>query len=120
MNLKLQSIADKGNAQKERLVISVVNDTDVGEFIVMRTGYVDQAVNIGVTHTFWFPDKLVKAGDLVVLYTKSGDAKDKPREKGGTVRFFYWGLDETLWNRSNMAAVLAHSPVWEACGAAEL
>ena len=120
MNLKLKSIADKGNQQKERLVIRVINDTDVGEFIVMRTGYVDQSINIGVTHTYWFPDKSVKAGDLVVLYSRSGELKEKPLERGGTVHFFYWGANESLWDRPNIAAVLAHAPVWESSGAEEL
>lgn len=120
MNLKLKSIADKGNPQKERLVIRVVNDTDVGEFIVMRTGFVDDAVNIGVESTYWFPDKSVKAGDLVVLYSKAGTIKDRPLERGGNVHFFYWGQPTAVWRNPNTAAVLVHAPVWESANAEEL
>lgn len=120
MNLKLKSVADKGDLQKERLVIRVLNDTDVGEFLIMRTGFINEAVNIGVSNTYWFPDKAVKAGDLVVLYSKVGTIKDKPLERGGTVHFFYWGESTALWNRPNTAAVLAHAPVWESSSAEEL
>lgn len=120
MNLKLKSVADKGDPQKERLVIRVLNDTDTGEFLVMRTGFVNEAVNIGVSNTYWFPDKPVKAGDLVVLYTKSGTIKDKPLERAGTVHFFYWGESAALWNDANTAVVLAHAPVWESSSAEEL
>ncbi|KQV51335.1 hypothetical protein [Duganella sp. Root336D2] len=120
MNLKLKSIADKGDPQKERLVIRVVQDTDVGEFIVMRTGFVNDEVNIGVEGTYWFPNKSVKAGDLVVLYSKSGVNKDKPLERGGDVHFFYWGQATAVWRNPNTAAVLAHAPVWESANAEEL
>lgn len=120
MNLKLKSIADKGNPQKERLVIRVVNDTDAGEFIVMRTGFVDDEVNIGVESAYWFPDKPLKAGDLVVLYSKAGIIKDRPLDSGGNVYFFYWGQSTAVWQSANTAAVLAHAPVWESANAEKL
>ncbi len=120
MNLKLKSIADKGDPQKERLVIRVVNDTDVGEFIVMLTGFVDDAVNIGVEYTYWFPDKPVKAGDLVVLYSRAGTTKEKPLEQGGHVHFFYWGQETAVWRSPNTGVVLAHAPVWQSANAEEL
>lgn len=120
MNLKLKSVADKGNPEKERLVIRVLNDAEVGDFLVMRTGFVDEVVNIGVTKTYWFPNKSVKAGDLVVLYSKVGKISDKVQENGSTVHFFYWGETTALWNETDVAAVLAHAPVWESASAAEL
>jgi hypothetical protein len=120
MNLKLKSIADKGNLQKERLVIRVVNDTDVGDFIVLLTGFFDDEVTIGVENTYWFPNKPVKAGDLVVLYSKVGKVKDRPLDWGGDVHFFYWGLASSIWDKSKIAAVLAHAPVWESSSAEDL
>jgi hypothetical protein len=120
MNLKLKSIADKGDPQKERLVIRVLNDTDVGEFLVMRTGFVDDSVNIGVENTYWFPDKLVKAGDLIILYSRAGKIQEKALDRGGNAHFFYWGQSRAIWQSPNTGAVLAHAPVWESSNAEEL
>jgi len=120
VNLKLKSLADKGNPQKERLIIRVLNDTNVGEFMVLRTGFVNGQVTVGVSNTFWFPDTMVKAGDLVVLYSKSGAITEKVLESGNKAHFFYWGQDSALWEVDDIAVVLLHAPVWESSRAEEL
>jgi hypothetical protein len=120
MNLKLKSIADKGNFAKERLVIRVLNDTNVGEFVVLRTGYAQGSVTIGVSNTYWFPDKSVRAGDLVVLYSKGGALNEKQLDSGNKAHFYYWGQSEALWATPDKAAVLLHAPTWESSSAEEL
>jgi hypothetical protein len=120
MNLKLKSVADKGSIDKERLVIRVVNDTNVGEFAIFRTGFYDNEVTVGVVNTFWFPDKQVRAGDLVVLYSKAGATSEKKLESGNTAHFYYWGQSEPLWSNSQRAAVLLHAPAWESSKAEDL
>src|SRR5205823_11802662 len=97
MNLKFSSIADRGIPTSERLVLKVVAKTDVGEYAVFRTGFSGSSVTIGVKNTFWFPDKPVAAGDLVVLYSKNGTESEKELEKGGKAHFFYWGAVGSLW-----------------------
>lgn len=120
MNLKLKSIADKGDLPNERLVISVLKDSNIGEFAVFRTGLVNGEIQIGVTNTYWFPDKQLKAGDLVVLYSKTGKISEKKLERGNMAYFYYWGQSQALWKTSEKAAVLLHAPAWEASGANEL
>lgn len=120
MKLKIRSVAEKGVEGKERLVIRVESHTNVGEFLVMCTGFANGSVNIGVTHTYWFPDKEVSAGDLIVLYTKSGTISEKKLESGSKAHFYYWGEQGSLWSASNKAAVLLHAPVWESSAADEL
>lgn len=120
MNLAISRVADKGLFDKERLVIKVTQDTDVGTFVIFRTGVTNDAVNINVSETYWFPDKRVKAGDLVVLYTKSGTNSEKILDTGNKTHFFYWGKSQALWSTPQKAAVLLHAPVWEATGTAEL
>lgn len=120
MNLKLKSVAEKGNFEKERLVINVLNDADVGDYILMQTGISDGNVNIAVSGTYWFPNQPVNAGDIVVLYTKSGTNKSKDLDGGRRAHFFYWGKAAAIWNKPSKAAVLALAPTWASASADEL
>lgn len=120
MNLTLKSIADKGNPQKERVVIRVAQNTDVGSYLLLCTGFIDGKVNTGVTDTFWFPDKEVGAGDLVVLYSKTGKTNEKTLENGTKVHFFYWGTSGSRWSSPESGVVLLNAPEWEGSDAKAL
>lgn len=120
MNLKIKSIAEKGDFQKERLVIRVLNDTDVGDYVLLRTGLSDGEVTTGVHNTFWFPFKNVKAGDLVVLYSKRGSQNEKELDGGRKAHFFYWGRTEALWGTHDKGVVLLYAPTWEGTSVDEL
>jgi hypothetical protein len=70
MNLDIRSFADAGNYPKERLVINVLRDTDIGEYAVLCSPVgSDGNPTPGGKIAYWFPDGDVKAGDIVVLYT---------------------------------------------------
>lgn len=113
MKLRFSSFADAGQPQKERLVLKAYEDTDVGEYLIMiSSASADGRATAGRKITYWFPDKEVKAGDLVVLYSKHGTQSEKRREAGGTVHFFYWGLEGAQWS-SECGAVLLRSAEWE-------
>ncbi len=120
MNLKLKSIADRGNPKKERVVVRVLQDTNIGFYLVMCTGFSNGAVNTGITETFWFPDKDVHSGDLVVLYSKPGTTSEKQLENGSKAHFFYWGNTQSLWASDSRGVVLLRGNDWEAAGAGEL
>ena len=114
MKAKILKIIDAGNLQKERVVIKCGADEDVGEYLLIKTGANDQLPNIGVTRTFWFPDKEVSKNDFVVLYSKSGTQSEK--ESGGSkYHFFYWGSETPLWEEAHgrQACVLMHVSGWE-------
>ena len=115
MNVEIREIKGHGDADEERLVLTVLREDDVGYYVVFDTTI---AANGGVSnqprHTYWFPDKRVDAGDLVVLYTKPGTPKEKPTQTGSTTHFFYWGLKETIWERPGGCAVLMRARTWEA------
>lgn len=120
MKLKIQSIADKGNFEKERLVLKAVADCDVGDYLILRAGFRDGSVTTGVHNTFWFPDEDVEAGDLVVVYSKSGRQNTKQLKNGKTSHFFYWARDSALWGTTSKAPVLMYSPEWESADPKEL
>ena len=112
MKIDIQSIADKGNYDKERLILKVRTDTDIGNYIVIQSGFNDGEVTIVTFQTYWFPYKAVSAGDLVVLYTKSGKENEKELQEGKRAHFFYWGLSSEIWKRNDRAPVILHAPEW--------
>ena len=110
--LKITTIREKGDLSKERIVMKAQNSGNVGEFMLVQTGLQEGSVTNKVYEAFWFPDKDVKAGDFVVVYTKRGSDSAKPFN-GVTSHFFYWGKDQSIWSSSEKAAVLMHAPEWE-------
>jgi len=113
MNLKIRDILDAGALDNERLVINVLQDDDVGYFLVLDTTSVSEGtVSAKPKHTYWFPDKQVKIGDLVVLYTKKGTQSATQNKDGSTSHFFYWGFDNALWTKPDDAVLLLESRAW--------
>jgi len=113
MNIKIIGVRNPGELDSERLVLRVtLAPTDVGEFAIFRAAIEDESVTTGISDVFWFPDKAVKAGDLIVLYTKTGTATDHVNKNGSTSHFFYWGVEKPIWQTDNFGAVLTHIDQW--------
>lgn len=107
MNLEISSFAEAGNIQRERLVIKVLKDVDIGEYAVLWSSLSSEGqATSGPKKAYWFPDKLVKSGDLVVLYTKHGSSSTKALDGGKTAHFYYWKQDKALWDSKHGAVVL--------------
>ena len=117
MKLKISSFADVGVIEKERVVLKASVALDIGNFVVMQTAVSsgsDKVPTTDIHHTFWFPDKEISAGDLVVLYTKSGKQSDKAISDGANkAHFFYWELQHAIWNVKDRVLVVLHTPEWE-------
>lgn len=117
MNVEIRSIKDPGNLENERLVLKVLKDCDIGRFLTFDTTYTeDGKVSNLVRHPYWFPDKSVKGGDLVVVYTKSGRQSQKTNKNGSTSHFFYRGLERTIWNENRDCAVVLEISDWKTKG----
>lgn len=113
MKAKIRRIIDHGH-NDERVVLDITDDTDIGEFLILDTTYTSQGkVSNKVRHPYWFPDKNVKKGDVVVLYTKKGSSSSQGNSNGSTNHFFYWGLDNNVWNNDGDCALLLHIDKWE-------
>ena len=97
---------------KERIVLKARGTTDVGEFAVFRTTVASGVVTTGVLNAFWFPDKTVEPGDLVILYSKGGTQSEKRLPSGRTAHFFYWGAGPAIWSEDGVAPVLLHVDQW--------
>lgn len=115
MKLAIKSFADPGSIDQERIAISVLGDVDVGSFAIFRAKRNSTGdVSAGYKVAYWFPDKQVKAGDLVILYTKKGKSREKQLDGDRTAHFFYWGLSDPAWApNSGNAAVLLSVAEWK-------
>ena len=112
MRIAIDSIADKGNPEKERLFLRVRADADVGDYILIQTGFQQDGVTIDTHNTYWFPYKKVEAGDFVVIYTRKGRENQRALEDGKNVHFFYWGLSGPIGATKDRAPVLLCAPEW--------
>jgi hypothetical protein len=114
MNLSISKVRFFGDLERERVIIEASKDAEVGRYLVLRARS-DGATYFGgkLQASFWFPDGEIKAGDLVVLYTKRGKRSKKSNNDGTTSHFFYWGLETPVWGPET-AAVLVRTADWNA------
>jgi len=120
MSLKLRSIIERGNLSKERLTLKAADNIDIGDYAVFQCAIVDGVLTTVVKRTFWFQYDQIEKGDLVVLYTKSGESRSKVLSTGSKAHFFYWGLQNPIWGNDELAAVVLKAPQWESKSVSEL
>ena len=113
LSLQIETVLSPGNKEDERIVIKSLADTEMGEYVLLQTGFNADInkVTVKTYNSFWFPDGEIKNGDFVVIYTKLGQANVKETKKG-KVHFFYWNLSFPIWDKSDRAPVLLYAPVW--------
>lgn len=120
MSLELRSILEAGQSLKERLTLRATADLDVGDYAILQCRFVDNTLTTDVLRAFWFPYSAISKGDLVVLYTKGGTARQKILESGASAHFFYWGESNPVWNDDDVAPVVLHAPEWTTFSALKL
>jgi len=114
MKIEIVKIIDRGLANKERLWLKVVANTNLQYYIVFDTTYTSpNSISNLQRHAYWFKSKEVKAGDYVVLYTKQGTPSEVVGENGTKTHFLFWGLDRTIWNDTGDCAVLFEVNSWQ-------
>lgn len=109
MEVKISSIADKGDLANERIGFKVLKDCQLKYFIVFKTSKTKNGfANIG-DNAFWFIPNEVKAGDKVVLYSKKGNDSIINNKDGTKTYFFYWKLSSPIFNSENDKVVLINA-----------
>jgi hypothetical protein len=113
MNVRIKSVPNAGDLTKERLVLTALAHVDIGAYAVFCSGIADAGTPdagpvAGPKRAYWFPDYEVNAGDVIVLYTKTGTQSKKPWN-GKTAHFFYWGLSAPIWGPTVCAVLLLTS-----------
>ena len=113
MKLQIVRIAERGLPNKERLHLSVLQETNLSYYVVLLSRYINQnAVANGNLAAFWFPNQHVKPGDQIVLCSGSGTYTARSGPDGSTVHFFYWGQSKTVWNNPSDCAVVIEAGDW--------
>ncbi|MBC3464991.1 hypothetical protein [Pseudomonas sp. RW10S2] len=114
MKLEIDRIPEAGNLQKERVVMKASEDLDIGKYILLRSKKGSSGnPKSGSKTAYWLPDVSVKAGDLVVVYSKQGKSSKKTLDDGRVVHFYYWQLNKAIWGaESNNTAVLLNVREW--------
>ena len=105
MRVQIQYVVDRGDLSRERLVMRVRQDVDIGDFMLVRTGFEEDEVTTDV---------------LVVVYSKRGRNKRKGLDDGHKAHFFYWGQDSPLWDDEHVAPVFLYAPQWASKAPREL
>ena len=106
MNLEIKYIKDRGTAE-ERIVLVANEDCDIGKYFVFTTKKnAEKIVYTSLKHPYWFPDKVVKKGDLVILYTKQGISSFKENQGGNTSHFYYRDNGTPLLTESHFTLVV--------------
>jgi len=113
MNLELRGVENVGDLERERVVLRATSDNaDIGKFAIFKCRPTsDGGVASGhIVSAFWFPDRKIKKGDFVVLYTKEGTSSEKSGTNS-TSYFYYWGWKEPQWK--NYIAALVGTSNWD-------
>lgn len=112
MKIKLVEIKDPGNKDKERVILKVLNDTDLGGYMLaVSLEEVDQSISTNLKNVMWMEDQPLKAGDLVVVYTKEGNNGKIANTDGSTSYFYYWSLTKPI-GLTKDAGVLLYEVDW--------
>ena len=62
MKISIGFVRNRGKIENELLALLVTEDTDLGEYVLLCTGYKNGAATTGVRHALWFADAEVKKG----------------------------------------------------------
>lgn len=113
MKLRIDFVHGHGDANEERVVLTVLEDCNLDRYMVCDATFTDKgSLSNKNRHTKWFHGKDVKKGDRISLHTRVGE--DKEHKKDGTLwHHIYWNFKSPIWNDSGDAAVLIELSGWK-------
>jgi hypothetical protein len=115
MDISIRTIRDPGDKARERVVLQAEKNLDIGWYILLATRISKDGTTLGglVPFCFWFPNREVKSGDIIVAYSKTGQSKRKDNSSGNVSHFFYWGLEDAIWGSDSLRPVLMATSEWK-------
>lgn len=117
MKVKIKSINNKGNYNQEYVTLEVIESCDIGWYLLSDSTYTKAGqLSNKVRHIYWFPDKAVKKGDYVWLFTRGkqdGDKEEWTNTSDTRTHAFYWNLRTAVWNDDGDYAVLFEISGWD-------
>lgn len=113
MKLRIDKLFNHGNANKEHVVLTVLEDTNLHYYVIADTTYTDAGkISNTFRHFAWLPTADGKKGDRVALWTTKGKYKRVVADDGTVWHHVYWGSDAPIWNDDGDAAVLMELNTW--------
>lgn len=114
MKIKFLYIKDNGVLDKERVVLLVEEDCDLGHYLIATSHFKPDAGTFSskIKNVFWFPDREVKKGDKIIVYTKKGIHNKQENEDQTTSHFFYWGIEAPLNSKNDETCVVVFNASW--------
>ena len=114
MDIQFNMVKNPGVIETERVILNVSKDTDLGSYLIATSIENDdnKTITSALSNVYWLPDQKLKAGDLVVIYTKKGTKGKIENKDGSTSYFFYWGLDCPIGNDERATVVLFNADWW--------
>ena len=114
MSVSIVSVHGHGDFDKEHVLMEVLSDCDIGTFILADSTYTgEHKISNRLRHFLWIPDRLVKRGDLVSIWTKCGTETTVTDDRGRTIHRLFWGLKTAVWNDDGDCAVLFDVNSWQ-------
>jgi hypothetical protein len=115
MSLKFVQIADRGVPNKERVHLTVVEPADISYFMLAKSFLIAPNFNTvftGGSPAFWFPSRMVKQGETIIVYTGAGIEATHMGDAGVATHFFYWGMPQTIFNDPAACVVVMRLATW--------
>lgn len=108
MKVRMSKILGYGDPENERILIEVMEDCELGNYILALSNIVDAAsISNKIESVYWLENQELKKGDLVVVYTKrQGTAIQKIVNQSGAISYFlFWKLDTTISSKQGKKVV---------------
>ena len=100
--LQLFGVFERGQPNKERVVLKPTITVDIGNYAVMVGARTPTAGNLIVPlrdHMFWFGSAFLTPNDWLFLYTGHGTPSRLPSpDQSGHLYICYWGHDQTIFH----------------------
>ena len=117
MKMKVMGIRNPGDIQNERVVLELLEDVEIGNYISFFSKDLGgEVISAKMLYPLWLPNKKLSAGDRVVVYSRDGEKCEKKTDEGRTVFFVYRGLISAVCEADKIRASLMEISDWETTG----
>jgi hypothetical protein len=114
MDLNIHSIQNHGDQTKEFIDLVASVDCEIGDYQLADTTYTaENVVSNKLRHVYWLPNKNIKAGEYVRVFTGAGTPDTVKSSNGTVIHKLFWGLREGVWNDKGDSALLMKITQWQ-------
>lgn len=115
MKLKIISVHNHGDFDKEYVLLQATQDCDLSSYILADTTYLSSGkISNKLRHMHWFVPQKVNKDDFVTLWTKTGKNEVTKSTTGTPLHRNFWNLSTPVWNDDGDGAVLFELGTWKA------